>query len=112
MNSKAVNLRVELTPNPFSADGDSIDDALMMNYTLPSRSIIMDIYIFDSLGRQVRRLLNSIPSGSEGSFEWDGLGENGKTLPIGIYVIYFEATAPMEGKVYSEKVVAVLARKF
>ncbi|MCH8927685.1 MAG: lamin tail domain-containing protein [Candidatus Marinimicrobia bacterium] len=109
---KTNNLIIELTPNPFSPDGDGIDDALTMNYTLPSRSVIMDIFIFDSLGRQVRRLLNSLPSGSEGSFEWDGLGDNGRKLPIGIYIIYFEATAPLEGKVYSEKAVAVLARKF
>ncbi len=83
-----------------------------MNYALPSRSVNMDIYIFDSIGRQVRRLVNSVPSSSEGSFEWDGLDEKGDKIPIGIYIIYFEATALSEGKVYSEKAVAVLARKF
>lgn len=100
-----------LTPNPFSPDGDGMDDQLSIDYTLPSRSVIIDIIIFDSVGRKVRRLLTSATAGSEGRIIWDGLNDRGETLPIGIYIIYLEATSPSEGKVYTKKGVAVLARK-
>jgi len=105
------NLQIKLTPNPFSPDGDGYDDLLNIDYRLPSRSVIMDIMIFDSIGRIVRRLLTSTTAGSEGIISWDGLDDRGRTLPIGIYIIYLEATSPTEGKVYSEKGVVVLARK-
>ena len=100
-----------LAPNPFSPDGDGIDDQLSIEYMLPSRSVIMDILIFDSIGRKVRRLLTSASAGSEGNFSWDGLDDRGRKLPIGIYIIYLEATSPSEGIVYTEKGVVVLARK-
>ena len=105
------NLRLKLTPNPFSPDGDGFDDFLNIDYTLPSRSVIMDIMIFDSIGRRVRRLLSSVTAGSEGIIIWDGLDDRGRKLPIGIYIIYLEATSTSEGRVYSDKGVAVLARK-
>ena len=105
------NLRLKLTPNPFSPDGDGFDDFLNIDYSLPSRSVIMDIMIFDSIGRRVRRLLSSVTAGSEGIIIWDGLDDRGRKLPIGIYIIYLEATSTSEGRVYSDKGVAVLARK-
>lgn len=106
------DLKINLDPNPFSPDGDGFDDLLEIGYKLPSRSVILDIYIFDSIGRRVRRLVSSASAGSEGIYTWDGLDGRQRKLPIGIYIIYLEATAPLEGKVYSGKAVAVLARKF
>ena len=105
------NLQLKLTPNPFSPDGDGYEDILKIDYSLPSRSVIMDIIIFDSVGRKVRRLLTSTTAGSEGNFSWDGLDDRGRRLSIGIYIIYLEATSTSEGRVYSAKGVAVLARK-
>ncbi len=105
------DLQIMLNPNPFSPDGDGFDDLLEIEYKLPSRSVTLDIYIFDSIGRRVRRLISSASAGSEGTYTWDGLDERLRKLPIGIYIIYLEATSPLEGKVYSGKAVAVLARK-
>ena len=105
------DLQINLDPNPFSPDGDGFDDILEIEYKLPSRSVILDIYIFDSIGRRVRRLISSASAGSEGIYTWDGLDGRQRKLPIGIYIVYLEATAPLEGKVYSGKAVAVLARK-
>ena len=106
------DLQITLNPNPFSPDGDGFDDLLEIEYKLPSRSVTLDIYIFDSIGRRVRRLVSSVSAGSEGIYTWDGLDGRQRKLPIGIYIIYLEATSPLEGKVYSGKAVAVLARKF
>ena len=106
------DLQITLNPNPFSPDGDGFDDLLEIEYKLPSRSVTLDIYIFDSIGRRVRRLISSASAGSEGTYTWDGLDGRQRKLPIGIYIIYLEATSPLEGKVYSGKAVAVLARKF
>jgi len=108
---KVAGAEIFLSPNPFSPDGDGIDDQLQIEYKFPSRSVVIDLFIFDSLGRKVRRLLNSTTAGSEGSISWDGLDDRHRTLPIGIYIIYLEATSPTEGKVYSVKGVVVLARK-
>jgi hypothetical protein len=78
-------------PDPFSPDQDGFQDLAVISYTCPALTAIVNIKIFDVTGRLVRFLCNNQPSGSHGTFFWDGLNDAGQKCRIGIYFIYFEA---------------------
>jgi hypothetical protein len=59
----------------------------------------------------VRSLANNQASGSSGSVIFDGIGDDGQVLRIGIYIIFLEAINEGSGVVESMKTVVVVARK-
>jgi len=110
-----VNLNEEsnlsLSPNPFSPDNDGFEDFTIINYKLTQAISQVRIKIYDSKGRLVRTLTNNQASGSSGSVIFDGLGDDGDALRIGIYIIFLEAINEGTGVVETMKTVVVVARK-
>lgn len=100
-----------VSPNPFSPDNDGFEDFTIINYTLSQQTAQVRIKIFDSKGRLVRTLLNNQPSGSNGSVVFDGIGDDGSALRIGIYIIFLEALSESDGVVETLKTTVVVARK-
>ncbi len=100
---------LELSPNPFSPDGDGFDDHLIIRYHLDNPDYLMHVRIYDRHGRQVRTLANGLQAGRSGKLIWDGRTDRGLMNRAGLYIIYFEAFNSSENmnKVY--KAVAVLA---
>jgi hypothetical protein len=111
----AENLNTEsnisVSPNPFSPDNDGFEDFTIINYNLKQATAQVRIKIFDSKGRLVRALANNQPSGSSGSVIFNGLGDDGQALRIGIYIIFLEALNEGTGVVETMKTVVVVARK-
>jgi hypothetical protein len=107
--NKSASLSVE--PNPFSPDNDGFEDFTVINYNLSQPIAQVRIKIFDSKGRLVRTLINNQASGSTGSVVFDGLGDDGKALRMGIYIIFLEALNDNSGVVETVKSVVVVARK-
>jgi hypothetical protein len=105
------NRSLSVSPNPFSPDGDGIDDHLFISYRLDSPDYLVTIQIFDRYGRVVRRLADRERAGFEGHFIWDGLNNKGMTGRIGIYIILFNAQNPVSGHSIQMKQTAVLARQ-
>ncbi|MBT8379091.1 MAG: lamin tail domain-containing protein [Ignavibacteria bacterium] len=110
-----VNLNEEsslsVSPNPFSPDNDGFEDFTIINYKLTQATSQVRIKIYDSKGRLVRTLTNNQASGSSGSVIFDGLGDDGQALRIGIYIIFLEAINEGTGVVETMKTVVVVARK-
>ncbi|MCW9098377.1 MAG: lamin tail domain-containing protein, partial [Ignavibacteriaceae bacterium] len=110
-----VNLNKEsnisVSPNPFSPDNDGFEDFTIINYNLTQATSQVRIKIFDSKGRLVRTLDNNQPSGQSGSVIFDGIGDDGQALRIGIYIIFLEAINEGAGVVETMKTVVVVARK-
>jgi hypothetical protein len=102
---------LSVSPNPFSPDNDGVEDFCIINYNLTQSVAQVRIKIFDSKGRLVRTLLNNQPSGSSGSVIFDGKDDEGRTLRIGIYIIFLEALNDNSGVVEMNKTVVVVARK-
>jgi hypothetical protein len=102
---------ISVSPNPFSPDNDGFEDFTIINYTLGQQTSQVRIKIFDSKGRLVRTLSNNQPSGSTGSLVFDGIGDDGTALRIGIYIIFLEALNETEGVVETLKTTVVVARK-
>ncbi|OGU58209.1 MAG: hypothetical protein A2V66_01490 [Ignavibacteria bacterium RBG_13_36_8] len=103
--------KVSVSPNPFSPDNDGYEDFTIISYSLTQPIAQIRIKVFDSKGRLVRTVLNNHPIGSTGSVIFDGLGDNGRPLKIGIYILFIEAINSSSGVVDTMKEVVVVARK-
>ncbi|PUZ28739.1 hypothetical protein DCC81_04440 [Chitinophaga parva] len=77
-----------VTPATFSPDLDGMDDLAVIHYVMPLPGFVGNITLFDANGHAVRELVRNSLLGTEGKFTWDGLGDNRRTLPAGIYIIY------------------------
>jgi len=102
-----IQLTVE--PNPFSPDGDGIDDSAEISYTLTSAYSTIVLYVYDVLGRRIRTLRAGSQSGPQGSIYWGGKNDNGKTAPVGIYILFLQGLNNQQGVVESAKTTVVLA---
>ncbi len=107
----ATTAAVKASPNPFSPNNDGFDDITIIHYNLPLKTAAINIKIYDTRGRLRRHLANNRPSGSEGSFIWDGKDDNNHDCRMGIYIIYLEALNSAHGVLVSHKSTVVLAGK-
>lgn len=103
--------RVSCSPNPFSPDGDGMEDFSVIHYELPTEVATVSIRLYDVKGRLIRHLVNNEPSGMSRDIVWDGLDEERQKARVGIYVILVEGLNQVGGNVYSAKGVVVLAAK-
>jgi hypothetical protein len=97
-------------PTIFSPDNDGTDDFVCIYYAFSGAGYMANVFIYDAAGRPVRSLEKNTLCGMKGMFRWDGLGENFKKLPEGIYVLYTEIFN-LEGTVKRFKNVIVLGKK-
>ncbi len=89
-----VDISVERTH--FTPDGDGVDDVLIIRALAPPNDSYT-LRIFDRQGRIVRTLFENefyIPDEPT----WDGYSNAGHRLPIGLYIIYFEAASSGSAK--------------
>jgi hypothetical protein len=105
-----VQGEIAVTPEVFSPDNDGLDDFATVGYSFPEPGYIANITIFDAAGRPVRYLQRNALCGIKGSYRWDGLGDKGQQLPVGIYVVYTEIFN-LKGKTKKFKNTIVLARR-
>ena len=94
----AVEIATE--PDPFS-------DQVEIEYRLATAPAVVNVTIFNVEGQVVRRLLTAAPSGASGKVAWHGRDDDGRAVPIGLYVVLIEASA--EGRVARAK--KVIARQ-
>ncbi|MBI3138283.1 MAG: lamin tail domain-containing protein [Sphingobacteriales bacterium] len=104
-----VNARITVSPGIFSPDNDGRDDVATIQYTVTGSGFVANLTIFDAEGRPVRSLVRNGTLGLTGSWNWDGLDEKGKKLPVGPYILFTEIFN-LQGKKERFKNVIVLAR--
>ncbi len=92
-----------------------------ISYTLPFNQARVKLYLYDRCGRCVRKLIDGSLSGSQSrwfweegeitwSHIWDGRNDEGKILPMGIYIIYLEAKDQNSGKLVTPKTTVVIGK--
>jgi hypothetical protein len=109
--SAVSNSTISISPNPFSPDGDGLEDYCIIHYNLPMPASMLNVRIYDIKGRCIRMLANGEFAGAKGEIIWDGLDENRQRARIGVYIVYLEATDRSSGRVERAKTVAVVAAK-
>ncbi len=108
---KAGGGQISASPNPFSPDGNGWDDRTVVTVEIPAKSALARIYIYDVMGRLVRRLLDQETIGSTRSVVWDGKSDRGEVLEMGMYVLYLEAIDALNGMLVRAKGTVVLAKR-
>jgi hypothetical protein len=109
--SLPASASLSVSPNPFSPDGDGLEDFCIVRYNLPLSTSVIRISIFDLKGRMIRRLANTELSGPQGDIVWDGLDDAKQQVRIGIYVVFIEAIDGQAGILATAKAVVVVATK-
>jgi hypothetical protein len=99
----ANNNHIEITPTHFSPDNDGYEDSTVITFKAQS-AVGYTLKIFDRQGRIVRTFFEDEPFIPD-EVVWDGFTDNGNRLPVGIYIVYFEAIG-----VEAIKVPVVIAR--
>lgn len=79
--------RVEVTPNPFTPNGDGRSDTALITYELAKLGVARRVVLglFDLSGRPVRRFEMSQRSGQH-VVEWDGRDDGGSRVSPGLYL--------------------------
>jgi len=94
----------------FSPDSDGVDDRLIINFDLKKSGYVANIRVYNSFGREVRRLASNLTLSTQDELFWDGLLASKVRAPIGVYVFYFELFHP-DGDVKTYKKTCVLGGK-
>jgi hypothetical protein len=102
---------LSFAPNPFSPDGDGVEDATILSYRLRSITGLIRVRIYDASGRLVRILADEEPSGSHGELVWDGYNDRRERVRMGIYIVLFESLDGAGGEVQTMKGVVVVAAR-
>lgn len=105
----APALQVALSPAIVTPNGDGINEAMQIAYSLIQFSgpIQMDIEVFDLSGRRVRQLLSAAQPSGAYQVSWDGRDGGGQVLPPGNYLCRVQAKA--QARTFStEKVIGVV----
>ena len=102
---------IKAKPNPFSPDGDGIDDEVAFQYQLPFPTAKITIEIYDLAGRLIYRPAHNFSTSSEGAIYWSGESKYGKRARIGIYIVRCSATDIGTNKSVAYITTVVLARR-
>lgn len=103
--------KVTIEPNPFSPDNDGFEDFTVINLNLTQKISQVRIKVYDSTGRLVRTIADNKAVGSNSSIIFDGLGDSGNPLRIGIYILFIEAISTDNAVIETLKAPVVIARK-
>ncbi len=101
--------RGEITLNPqiLTPDGDGQDDFTQIKYRFQQSSYLVDVFIYDRNGKEIKRIAERKLLGKEeGFFTWDGTDNEGRIARVGYYLVLVK-TLDLQGatQVYKEKVV-------
>ncbi|MFI5264942.1 MAG: hypothetical protein ACHQM6_10545, partial [Candidatus Kapaibacterium sp.] len=106
----APAIKISISPNPFSPDGDGFEDITYISIAIPSdKEEMISAKLYDLRGR----LRSTIPTSQFGylrsaSIPFAGKDDNGITLPIGLYTLVVESAS---GLFKSQRTGVVIMKK-
>ena len=110
VSSVRTEARLACSPNPFSPDGDGVDDWTLIRYAFPTKVHAVDLTIHDGRGRMVRHLATRELGGLSGTLVWDGRDDATETVRLGIYVVLIRGTDSQGGDLLAAKAAVVVGR--
>jgi hypothetical protein len=102
---------VGLISKTFSPDNDGYEDALQINYHFGNAGMVANASIYNDKGMLIRKLARNTTLAAEGTLTWDGLTEDTKKAPVGIYIVYVEVFS-LNGRTKKYRKPCVLASRF
>ncbi len=92
LERRAVVHRVAVAPNPFTPNGDGVNDQTTVSYDLLNliSDVPVSLKIYDLAGRQVVELPVESNQSGRHLVPWNGQNGRGETLPPGLYILQVE----------------------
>lgn len=110
-NVGAPDGNITLNPAMFSPDNDGFEDFTLIEFKFSEPGYVGNLTIYDAVGRPVRVLQRNTTLAASGSFRWDGLNDKQQRVPVGNYIVLFEAFN-LQGQKQAFKKAVTVARKF
>jgi len=101
---RIATIDLDVSPAPFSPNGDGCEDETTIKFN-PPEADRFEMAIYDLAGRKVKTFFEddlSIP----GEILWDGRGDDGRTLGVGIYILYAQTEGGTSAKIKRTVVIA------
>ncbi len=89
-NHETSGFSVSMSPVAISPNGDGYNDEMIITLESDKPGYLINVYVFDISGREVRRISNNQTLGNSGHLTFNGLSNSGKAISPGIYILYFE----------------------
>ena len=85
---KAILASLTVQSNPFTPNGDGINDEAALAYAIlkVSEPISVSVHVYDLVGKSVRRVFAGQEASGEHQHFWDGRDDYGRLVPPGIYL--------------------------
>ncbi len=100
---------LSINPQTFSPGPEGTGEKAIIRYTLPAGAYQIAATVYDSDGKTAMTLAGGLPSGPLGSFEWNGLCDDGKAALSGLYLVRLTiAGSTFSGSVELEETVALV----
>ncbi|MCS7162229.1 MAG: lamin tail domain-containing protein [Bacteroidia bacterium] len=110
--SPTANEPVRLEPRTISPDGDGYEDLLWVYVQANQPNTRADIAIYTLSGYRVRWIAQgALLASGENAFRWEGMDENGRRLPAGIYLVVVSLTEPTRGESRTYRLPCGIAEK-
>jgi gliding motility-associated-like protein len=86
--SSALVFAPQVVPNPFTPNGDGVNDVVNISYKLLrlTSAVPVSVGIFDLSGRLVKRVYSGEEPLGEYSHLWDGTDSSNRLVPPGLYL--------------------------
>ncbi|RYE01182.1 MAG: hypothetical protein EOP50_02445, partial [Sphingobacteriales bacterium] len=106
LGGEAATANITVTPKVFTPDAGGDQDFTTISYKFNTAGFTANITVYDSRGREIKKLVRNEQLGTEGFIKWDGTTNNATKANVGYYVFYIELF-DMQGnvEVYKEPVV-------
>ena len=101
---------LEYSPDPFSPDGDGVDDVLSISINPDWDQCEITLTIYNVQGRVVTRLAEDEACTGSMNLIWEGTGDDGGRLAVGRYIVYLGARESSSGEHRETCGVVILAR--
>lgn len=104
--SSAGNERISVVPKVIVPGNQGSHDVAKIEYELGAGAWMTSVSVFSFKGLKVKSLSNNSWTNDKGLHFWDGIMDNGKKAPIGIYLVKIEAfndkgeVVTLRGKIY------------
>ena len=100
----------DIVNSTFSPDQDGFKDFLQVNFKLDQTDYFATMVIYDSEGREIKKLLPYQTIAPSSSVVWDGTGTDDRVASMGIYILWIQMLTP-DGEKREFKEPIVVARR-
>ena len=107
----AASCSIQIAPNPFSPNGDGLEDYTSVSYDLSLYNPLVSVMIFDLNGRCIHTLLNTYNSPPRHTVVWDGTTRHGSHADTGLYIIFLTAVDACAGEKVSLQACVAVSQK-